>query len=120
MIVNKKTLDIRPVAGSIGAEIYDVDLSSRLDNEVFAEIHKAFLKHLVLFFPGQKVLKPDQLRTFAAHFGEIDTAPFVYPFKMPSLEGFPEIYNIIKEADNILDLGPLAGEKGGEIMKNQL
>ena len=100
MTVDNSAFDIRPVAGSIGAEIYGVDLSSHVDNRVFTEIHKAFLKYLALFFPGQKVLKPDQLRSFAALFGEIDTAPFAYPFKMPSLEGFPEIFNIIKEADN--------------------
>lgn len=99
-VLDQHTLEIRPLAGSIGAEIFGVDLSRPMSDDAFEAIHSAFLEYLVIFLPGQKPLGPDQLRAFAGHFGEIDTAPFVHPFKTPSLEGYPEIFNLIKEATN--------------------
>jgi taurine dioxygenase len=93
-------LDIREIAGAIGAEIYGVDLSSPISNDTFKAIHRAFLEYLVIFFPEQKPLEPNNLKAFAGRFGEVDEAPFVHPFKMPSLDGYPEIFNIIKEASN--------------------
>lgn len=98
--VDQIPLDIRPLAGAIGAEIHGIDLSTRLSDGTFEAIHLAFLEHLVIFLPDQKPLEPEQLKDFASRFGEIDTAPFVHPLKMPSIEGYPEIFNIIKEAAN--------------------
>ena len=96
--ISVNPLDVRPIAGSIGAEIHGLDLSSPLSAEVFDQIHAAFLDHLVLFFPHQSPLTPANLSAFASRFGEVDKAPFVYPFKVPSEPGFPEVYNNIKEA----------------------
>lgn len=92
--------EIKPIAGSIGAEILGVDLTQPIAPAEFEEIHQAFLEHLVIFIPGQAALSPENLRAFAAHFGELDTEPFVFPYKVPSIEGYPEIYNNIKDADN--------------------
>jgi len=93
-------LDIQPIAGSIGAEIHGVDLSEPLQTNTFAEIHAAFLEHLVIFFPGQDTLMPEQLTAVAQRFGEIDQNPFAFPFKMPAIDGHPEVFNLIKEADS--------------------
>jgi taurine dioxygenase len=90
-------LDIRPVAGAIGADVSGIDLSRPLTSGEFHQIHEALLEHLVIFFPTQHRLTPQQLIEFAGRFGEIDVAPFVHPLKMPSLEGFPEVFNVIKE-----------------------
>lgn len=94
------SLTILPLSGTIGAEIHGVDLASGVDDKTFESIHAAFLDHLVIFFPQQKPIAPQQLSDFAARFGELDRAPFVYPFITPALEGFPEVYNVLKEADN--------------------
>jgi len=91
---------VSPLAGAIGAEITGVDLSKPLDDGTFAEVHQALLDHLVIFLPDQPTLEPAQLSSFAARFGEIDREPFVYPFKTPSVEGHPEVFNIVKEAGN--------------------
>ena len=48
---NQHCLDIREIAGAIGAEIYGVDLSSPISNDTFKAIHRAFLEYLVIFFP---------------------------------------------------------------------
>ncbi len=42
-------IEVRPIAGSIGAEIHGVDIN-QLSDEVFAEIKAAWHKHLVIFF----------------------------------------------------------------------
>ncbi len=93
-------IEVKPVAGTIGAEVVGVDLTRSLDGELFDEIRQALLDHLVIMLPGQKPLSPRQLRAFAEGFGTLDTDPFVYPFRIPPIEGFPEIYSNIKEADN--------------------
>ena len=99
-------MDVRPIAGTIGAEIHGVDLSATLDETTFRAVREAFEEHLVIFFQGQPPLGPDQLKTLAAQFGEVDTAPFVHPFRTPSLEGHPEVFNVIKEAaDRSLNIG---------------
>lgn len=93
-------LDVRPIAGSIGAEIHGIDLSSPMKNSTFDELFNAFLEHLVVFIPGQQALELDQLAAFAKRFGEVDENPFAFPFKMPGIEGHPEVFNLIKEADS--------------------
>jgi len=93
-------LDIRPIAGSIGAEIQGVDLSAPIGDDTFADMHDAFLEHLVIFFPDQNALSPLHLTTLAKRFGVVDDNPFAFPFKMPAIEGHPEVFNLIKEADS--------------------
>ena len=93
-------INVRPIAGTIGAEIYGVDLSLPVSDRAFAAIHQAFLTHLVVFFPRQKPLDPGHLSALAQRFGDIDENPFAFPFKMPSIEGYPQVFNLIKEADS--------------------
>ena len=54
-------LDVAPVAGALGAEIAGVDISRPLEDSVVAEIRRAFLDYLVLFFHGQKLTPQAQL-----------------------------------------------------------
>lgn len=100
MSTSKPAIEVHPIAGSIGAEIFGVDLTREISATTFDAIHLAFLEHLVIFLPGQQTLSPLHLQAFARHFGELDKDPFVFPFKIPAIEGYPEIYNNIKEADN--------------------
>ncbi len=95
-----KTIQVKPVAGSIGAELFGVDLTRPMSAEDFDQVQAALLEHLVIMLPGQQPLTPDQLRNFAERFGALDTDPFVFPFRIPPIDGFPEIYSNIKEADN--------------------
>ena len=71
-----------------------------MDELTFATLHRAFLNHLVLFLPQNETLTPHHLMAFASHFGKVDAAPFVHPIKMPSEEGHPEVFNVVKEADH--------------------
>jgi taurine dioxygenase len=90
-------IEVKPIAGAIGAEVFGPDLRQPIGDAVFADIHRAFLDHLVIFFPRQQPLTPDQLTAFAARFGEVDRAPFSYPFKTPTVDGHPQILVNLKE-----------------------
>ena len=85
-----RRIEVKPVAGALGAEIGNVNLA-RLDDETFKEIRSAWLEHLVIFFRDQ-VITPEQQIAFARRFGEIHHHPF-----MKSMDDHPEILEIIKE-----------------------
>jgi len=97
--MNSTAFEIKPIAGALGAEIHGVDLSVPLTDSQFEFIHQTFLDYQVIFLPNQ-TLTPLEQRQFAARFGELDTPRFIPPYQMPPLEGVPEIYQVVKEADN--------------------
>jgi len=78
---NYRHIEVRPVAGALGAEIRGVDISRDLETDVVAEIRQAFLDHLVIFLRDQTVT-PHQQLAFAGKFGE--------PMAYPQLKGLPE------------------------------
>jgi hypothetical protein len=49
------SLQIRPIAGALGAEIAEIDLSADLDEGTVAAIRQAWLDHLVILFRGQNL-----------------------------------------------------------------
>ena len=73
-------IDVQPISGALGAEIHGVNLAAITD-DVFAEIHDAFLKYQVIFFRGQNIT-PQQQVAFSARFAPIGYYPF--------LQGLPE------------------------------
>ena len=95
------TLDVRPIAGALGAEIHGVDLARELGDATIAAIRAAWLEHLVIFFRGQN-LTPEQLLGVTRRFGE----PIEYPF-VKGLEGFPHITPVIKLEHEKINFGGL-------------
>ena len=85
-----RAIDVRPIAGAIGAEIHGVDLARELDDAAVAEIRRAFLDHLVIFFRDQH-LGPAEFMAFARRLG----TPIEYPF-VAGLPGFPELIEVKK------------------------
>ena len=79
---NYRHIDVKPIAGALGAEIEGVDMARDLDAEIVAEVRHAFLEHLVIFLRDQKVT-PQQQLAFAKKFGE--------PIEYPQLKGLPEL-----------------------------
>ena len=92
-------LDVKPVSGSLGAIISGVDLSQRIEESTFAQMHKMILKYQVLFFPNQS-LNPGQYIEFAKHFGPIVDYPFA-----KGMDGYPQIVEIIKEPEQTSNFG---------------
>jgi taurine dioxygenase len=74
-------IEVRPLAGALGAEVFGVDMAADLDDEVVREVRRAFLDHLVIFLREQKVT-PQQQVAFARRFGD--------PMEYPNLPGLPE------------------------------
>ena len=96
-----QALDIRPVAGALGAEISGVDLSGDLSDETIADIRQALLNHLVIFFRDQDIT-PDQHLAFAKRFGDTVEYPLI-----KGLEGYPEIMTVVKLENEKLNFGGL-------------
>ncbi|MEP3115184.1 TauD/TfdA family dioxygenase [Nisaea sp.] len=95
----EQTLDIRPIAGAMGAEINGIDASRELGDATVSALRKAVLDHLVIVLPGQ-TLTPEQQLRFARRFGE----PLIYPFAK-GLDEFPEITPILKKEDDQYNFG---------------
>src|SRR5262249_43455863 len=89
-VASYRRIEVKPIAGALGAEIASVDLG-KLDDETFGEIEAAWLEHLVVFFRNQ-TLTPEQQIAFARRFGEIHHHPF-----MKGMDEHPDILEIIKE-----------------------
>ena len=92
-------LEIRPIAGALGAEIHGVDLARVPDAELVATIRRALLDHLVIFFRDQN-LAPAQFLAFARAFGR----PVEYPF-VRGLPDFPEIIEVKKLEHETVNFG---------------
>jgi len=96
-----QTLDIRPIAGALGAEISGVDLSQPLSDATIKDIRQALLDHLVIFFRDQDIT-PDQHLAFAKRFGETVEYPLI-----KGLEDHPEIIKVVKLEHEKLNFGGL-------------
>ena len=94
-----RTIKVPPIAGALGAEISGVDLATDLADETVAEIRRAWLEHLVVFFRDQ-VLEPDEFLAFARRIGE----PVEYPF-VKGIDGFPEIIAVTKLPHETVNFG---------------
>jgi taurine dioxygenase len=88
--MDPRRIGIQRVSGALGAEVTGLDLARSLSDEQVAELRRAWLEHLVLFFRDQS-LSPPQFMAFARRLGK----PIEYPF-VQGIEGFPEIIEVKK------------------------
>jgi len=94
-----RSIEVLPIAGALGAEISGVDLGTDLADETVAEIRRAWLRHLVVFFRDQP-LDPEEFLAFARRIGE----PVEYPF-VKGIDGFPEIIAVTKLPHETVNFG---------------
>lgn len=87
---NYRHIEVRRVAGALGAELHGVDLARDLADDVVGEIRQAWLDHLVVFFREQKITPAQQL-AFARRLGE----PMAYP-QLKGLDDYPMITPVMK------------------------
>jgi taurine dioxygenase len=88
------TIEVRKLTPTIGAEIFGVDLAGPLGNQQFAEIHRALLNNLVIFFRDQR-MSIEQHKAFGARFGKLH----IHPNAARPIEAHPEIL-LIKADEN--------------------
>ena len=48
-----ETIKVKPIAGALGAQIDNIDLSERLPDKIISEIYDALLAYQVIFFRDQ-------------------------------------------------------------------
>ena len=83
-------MEVRRIAGALGAEVLGVDLAAQLSAATVADIRRAFLEHQVIFFREQ-CLEPALFLAFARRMGQ----PIEYPF-VKGMEGYPEVIEVKK------------------------
>lgn len=87
-------IEVRPLAGALGAEVAGAQLGD-LDDATFAEIHRAWLEHQVLFFRDQH-LGAEEHKAFGRRFGTLQVHPFLHS---RASEGHPEIVVLESHAE---------------------
>ncbi|HZD21327.1 MAG TPA: TauD/TfdA family dioxygenase, partial [Burkholderiales bacterium] len=92
-------MDIRPLAGALGAEIRGVALATLEDERAWRDIHRAFVDYGVLVFRDQ-ALEPDDLMRVGGRFGP----PCYYPF-VTGIAGYPYIFEVVKEEAETTNFG---------------
>jgi taurine dioxygenase len=106
-------LEIRPLTKHIGAELRGIDLRQPLDEASQKAIYKAWLDHLVIVFPDQKLEQEDLLRV-SSYFGEIGALRRPPKFFPP---GFNRLLPNIMLISNIRENGePIGALPDGEMM----
>jgi len=83
---------LQPISGSLGTIVQGVDLSEDLDEETYAEIKRALLENLVIFFRDQDIT-PEQQIAFGRRFGDLHIHPFI-----PHLEAHEEILRLTSKS----------------------
>lgn len=87
----QRPLEVRPLAGAVGAELHGVNLAQPPDDATVAAIRRALLAHGVVFFRSQR-LDDEALKAFAGRFGP----PFIHPF-LKSESADPAVVEIRRE-----------------------
>ena len=94
-----QTLNVRRVAGALGAEISGVDLAKPLPDETVAAIRRALVEHQVIFFRDQALTPAEQV-AFGARFGPLNIHPYV-----AGMAGHPGVVEIVKEPSDRINFG---------------
>jgi alpha-ketoglutarate-dependent taurine dioxygenase len=95
------SLDVRPMAGHIGAEILGVDLAQPLDAATVAEIRSTLLRWKVVFFRDQDITQRQHI-AFGRLFGEVTPAHPTLPAAFPE---YPEIL-LLGRGNEFMKAGP--------------
>ncbi len=97
--MKSNSIEVRPIAGAIGAEIHGIDLADSPSDEQFDTVRRAFLDHQVIFFRDQ-ALDPDSHKELGRRFGELNIHGYY-----KSLPGHPEILPVLKEPEATDNIG---------------
>ncbi|ETI26270.1 hypothetical protein G647_03047 [Cladophialophora carrionii CBS 160.54] len=98
--VQRRHLSVHRIAGSLGAEIHDVDINELAENPgLVKEIREALLQHQVIFFRDQD-LDAERFHKFTTFFGK----PVEYPF-VKGIDGFPTIIEVLKQEHETINFG---------------
>jgi taurine dioxygenase len=112
-VTTKTRLDVVPLTRHIGAEIRGFDLREKPDEDTVKAIYQAWLDHIVIIFPDQKLSQEDLIRV-TGYFGE-QGMPRRPPKFFP--KGYSKILPGIMMISNIRENGePIGALPDGEMM----
>ena len=97
--MKSNSIEVRPIAGALGAEVGGVDLGETLSDEQVDTLRRAFLDHQVIFFRDQS-LDPDSHKEVGRRFGDLNIHGYY-----ESLPGHPEILPVLKEPEATHNIG---------------
>ena len=112
-VMTRTKFDVVPLSKHIGAEIRGLDLREKPDDETVRAIYQAWLDHLVIVFPGQKLSQEDLIRatSFFGELGELSRPPKYFP------KGYSSLLPGIMMISNIRENGePIGALPDGEMM----
>jgi taurine dioxygenase len=89
--MRNRQIEVRPIAGALGAEIHNVDVSQELDAATIGDIRQALLEHCVIFFRNQH-LDAERHKAFTRRFGAL----FIHP-NYRGMQSDPELIVITRE-----------------------
>src|SRR4029450_7044051 len=94
-------ITVKPRHPALGAEIRGVDMTRPVDAETVRQVHDAWMKHLVVVFPDQKI-SDQQHVAFTRNFGEPEI--FHQPWLSLRSDGVKEIFLVsnVDEQDRLL------------------
>jgi len=107
------SFDLVPLSRHIGAEIRGIDLREKPDEATVRAIYQAWLDHLVLIFPDQRLEQEDLIRAtgFFGQIGKISRPPKYFP------KGYSRMLPGIMMISNIRENGePIGALPDGEMM----
>jgi taurine dioxygenase len=87
-------MNVKRVAGAIGAELQAINLADGIDGELAATLRRLLNEHEVLFLRDQAISAADQ-KALAEVFGPLQTHP-----AYGTVEGFPEVMILESTRDN--------------------
>jgi taurine dioxygenase len=125
-VMTRTRFDVVPLTQHIGAEIRGLDLREKPDEETTRAIYQAWLDHLVIVFPGQK-LSPEDLIRVTGYFGELGEEDYltlmmklIFALSRPPKyfpKGYSSLLPGIMLISNIRENGePIGALPDGEIM----
>jgi taurine dioxygenase len=112
-VKSKTKFDVVPLTKHIGAEIRGIDLRQEPDEETVRAIYQAWLDHLVLIFPEQKLEQQDLIRAtgFFGQQGKLSRPPKYFP------KGYSTLLPGVMMISNIRENGePIGALPDGEMM----
>lgn len=109
----RAAFEVVPLTKHIGAELRGIDLQTKPDDETIRAIYQAWLDHLVIIFPDQKLSQEDLIRVtgYFGEIGELHRPPKYFP------KGYSKILPGIMMISNIRENGePIGALPDGEMM----
>lgn len=92
-------IETHRIAGALGAEVHGADLSKPLPPEILAEVRRALLDNLVIFFRNQQ-MTPARLLALSRNWGEIHRHPYI-----AGMQDHPEVLELVKREGDTRNFG---------------